>query len=100
MTLPNFAIELARLRLTSRHFVRATTQAELYDPVAAVEAGYLDRVTSPEELFDSALAEAVRLAALPQPAFADTKRGVHAALAASIRETFASDLKRMMNLAH
>jgi enoyl-CoA hydratase len=95
MTLPVFAIELARRRLSKRHFVRATTQAELYAPEVAVDAGYLDRVTSPEDLFDAALAEASRLAALPQPAFGATKRGVHGAFAANLRETLAADLKRL-----
>ena len=95
MTLPIFAVELARHRLSKRHFQRATTQAELYAPEVAVDAGYLDRVTSPEDLFDAALAEASRLAALPQPAFGATKRGVHGAFAANLRETLAADLKRL-----
>jgi enoyl-CoA hydratase len=98
MTLPHFALELARLRLSKRHFVRATTQAELYAPEAAVDAGYLDRVTSPEDLLDAALAEAVRLGALPQPGFGVTKRRAHADLAANIRETLEADLKGMMGL--
>jgi len=98
MTLPNFAIELARLRLSKRHFVRATTQAELYAPEAAVDAGYLDRVTSPEDVFDAAFAEATRLGALAQPGFAVTKLRVQAALAADIRATLPVDLKRLTGL--
>lgn len=98
MTLPAFAIALARRRLSKRHFVRATTQAELYAPAAAVDAGFLDRVTSPDDLFDTAFAEARRLAALPQPSFGATKSKVHGAFAAKLRDTLAGDLKAMMGI--
>jgi enoyl-CoA hydratase len=99
MTLPLFALELARQRLSKRHFIRATTQAELYTPEAAVDAGYLDRVTSPEDVFDAARAEADRLAALEQPAFAATKQRAHAALVADLRGSLEADLTRLTGFA-
>jgi enoyl-CoA hydratase len=99
MTLPKFAFELARQRLSKRHFVRATTQAELYAPEAAVDAGYLDQVASPDELLDAARAEAVRLGDLPQPAFGLTKQSLHAACVADLRGSLEADLKGMMGLA-
>jgi enoyl-CoA hydratase len=98
MTLPVFAIELARQRLSKRHFVRATTQAELYAPEAAIDAGYLDRVTSPDDVFDAALAEAERLSGLGQPGFSVTKQSAHAPLVASLRGSLAADLKRLTGL--
>jgi len=91
-------VELARQRLSKRHFVRATGQAELYDPEAARDAGYLDRVTPPEELFDAAFAEAVRLGELAQPAFGATKRRLHGALVADLRATMPADLRELMGL--
>lgn len=97
MSLPIYAIELARLRLSKRHFVRATQQAELYTPEAALDAGYLDRVVPPAELERSALAEAARLAALPQPAFADTKRQANRALLHEIRSTLDADIARIQS---
>lgn len=95
MTLPIFAFELARQRLSKRHLTRATTQAELYSPDGALDAGYLDRVVSPDVLFDTALAEAVRLAKLPQPAFEITKRRLRDPVIASIRETLTGDMSRL-----
>ena len=98
MTLPLFAVELARQRLSKRHFIRATTQAELYAPEAAVDAGFLDRVTSPEKVVDVACAEADRLAGLAQPAFALTKQRAHAALVADLRRTLEADLRGLTGL--
>ena len=95
MTLPIFAVELARQRLSPLHFQRATTQGELYAPDAAVEAGYLDRVVPTETLLDTALEEAARLGALPQPAFSATKTSVRAAAIALIRETLDADMRKM-----
>ena len=92
MTLPIFAFELARERLSKRHFVRATSQAELYAPAAAVDAGFLDRVVPAAELEAAALAEARRLAELPQPAFGETKAAVNRAAVARVRASLAEDV--------
>lgn len=95
MTLPGFAIELARQRVGRPHFVRATLGAELFAPEGAVAAGFLDRAVSPEALLETALEEAARLAALPQPAFGNTKRSAHAAAVAHIRQTLAADMRQL-----
>ncbi len=95
MRLPIFAFEFARQRLSRRHFVRATTQAELYMPEEAVDAGYLDSTADPQSLFDAALAEAKRLGELPQPAFRDTKASVHETAIRSMRETLAADMDKL-----
>ena len=71
MSLPEFAYELARERLSKRYLTRATVQAELFSPDAAVEAGYLDRVAT--DCGAAALADARALAALPVAAYAGTK---------------------------
>jgi enoyl-CoA hydratase len=46
MRLPIFAIELARDRLSRRHFVAASTLGRVYSPNEAVDVGYLDRVVA------------------------------------------------------
>jgi enoyl-CoA hydratase len=94
MTLPGFAMELANERLSKRHLLRATTLAEIYDPVAACDAGYLDRVVPAERLEQEALAEAARLAELPRRAFAETKRSLRGAMVDRIRAGLAEDLAR------
>jgi enoyl-CoA hydratase len=92
MRLPVFAYELARERLSKRHWLRATTQAEVYAPEAAVDAGYLDSVHEPAALAGAALAEARRLAELPQPAFRSTKAAVRGGLVAELRSTLEADM--------
>jgi enoyl-CoA hydratase len=69
MVLPRWAVELARERLSMRHFQHATVGARIYDPDGAVDAGFLDQVVAPEELADAALAEAKRWAELPRAAY-------------------------------
>jgi enoyl-CoA hydratase len=92
LTLPVFGVELARARLSKRHFTKAVTQAQIFDPEAAVDAGFLDRTTAPEALFDTALAEATRSANLPHPAFRDTKWRERSATIRLIRETLHDDI--------
>jgi len=98
LTLPVFAMELARDRLSKRHFSAAVTQARIFDPIMAKDAGYLDATVKPEALFDTALDQARRLAALPDPAFRDTKQRERAATVKFIRETLAADMAQLLNL--
>jgi enoyl-CoA hydratase len=69
MVLPRWAVELARERLSVRHFQQATVGARVYDPDSAVDAGFLDAVVPAESLADAALAEARRWAELPRGAY-------------------------------
>lgn len=92
MTLPLFALELARDRLSKRHFSAAVTQARIFDPQAAIDAGYLDAVEEPTHVIDAALARARALATLPDPAFRETKTRERAATVKYIRETLAADM--------
>lgn len=98
LTLPLFAVELARARLSKRHFARAAPQAEIYTPEEAVDAGYLDRVVEPEKLEETAFAEAARLAQLPQPAFRHTKLRCHGDIVNGIRATLEEDMKSFMGV--
>jgi enoyl-CoA hydratase len=95
MGLPIFGVELARHRLSRRHFVRATSQARIYNPDEAVDAGYVDQTADASELESVARAEAARLAEAPQPAFRHTKRSVHAGVVAQIRATLEEDMARL-----
>jgi enoyl-CoA hydratase len=95
MGLPIFAVELARHRLSRRHFLRATSQAQIYDPDEAVDAGYVDQAVDADALEGVARGEAARLAQAPQPAFRHTKRSVHAAVVSQIRATLEEDMARL-----
>ena len=95
LRLPVFACELARERLSKHHFLRATAQAELYAPEAAVDAGFLDALFAPAELAGATLAEARRLAELPQPAFRSTKALLRGRLVAEVRATLHEDMSQL-----
>ena len=73
MVLPEFGLEFARARLSKRHVTRAVSNAEIYTPEAAVEAGYLDRVVPEDSLREVAIAHATQLASLDLDAHKATK---------------------------
>ena len=96
MTLPTFGFELARARLSKRHFDRALIHSTIYDPAGAVEVGILDRVVPADRLEAECLEAAVRLATLKQPAFRNNKRIAHAETVDVILSTLDENLDRMM----
>ncbi len=79
MNLPIFALALAEARLNPLHLTRAMVQATIYDPVGAVEAGFLDAITAPDQVEATAVATAAQLAALPGGAYTWNKRAVRKA---------------------
>src|SRR5271157_184488 len=50
LTLPWFAVVVARHRLTPSHFDHAAVTGSMFDPPGALEAGLLDAVVGPDEL--------------------------------------------------
>jgi enoyl-CoA hydratase len=95
LPLPVFAMELARARLTPRWFTRSVTQAHIFDPAGACEAGYLDEVVAADAVLDTALQRAGQLAALPDPAFRLTKDRERGAAIAAIRDGLVADIARL-----
>lgn len=89
LTLPKFAIELARHRLTPPGFALVAT-AHMFAPEEAMRLGYLDRVLGADELADAVRVEALRLCKLDMPSFAATKARINErallAIRAAIRE--------------
>jgi enoyl-CoA hydratase len=92
MTLPRFAVEMASARLSKRHLTRAVSQAEIYSPDGAVDAGYLDEVVESDALLERAIGAAARLGELPATAFDATKRRLLADLAVRVLQTAAEEL--------
>ena len=92
MPLPEFAVELARDRLAPHHLVKATAQGEIYDPVGAVEAGYLDRHLPAEQVLDAAMDEARRLSTLRRGAVAATKSNLRSATLRRMRGGLTDDI--------
>ena len=96
MTLPTFGLELARARLSKRHFDRAIVQSTIYDPQGAVDAGILDEIVPPDQLESACFESADRLAQLKQPAFCNNKRLAHAETHELIVSTLEENLDGMM----
>lgn len=93
MPVPMFGVELARDRLSKRHFTAAVNHARIYTPDGAVDAGYLDEVVDADQVERHALAHAAALAAgLNGGAFRATRASCRGAAAASIRAGLAADL--------
>jgi enoyl-CoA hydratase len=92
LTVPTFAIELARQRLHPAHFDRAVVSATMYGPTDAVVAGFLDRVVPAEDLRDASRQAAAELVALNSQAHLATKLRARAGALERIREAIASEL--------
>ncbi|MBY0275376.1 crotonase/enoyl-CoA hydratase family protein [Candidatus Binatia bacterium] len=92
LTLPYFAIELARHRLTPPGFARLTTGA-LFPPDEARHFGYVDRIVAPGAAEDAVRAEVERLLALDMPSFVATKARVNEQAIRAIRDAVDGELK-------
>lgn len=73
MSLPPFALMLARARLDTRFLTSAALNATIYTHEDGVSAGFLDEVVAPAELRAHALAKAEALASLDAGAFKRVK---------------------------
>jgi enoyl-CoA hydratase len=89
LTLPWFAIALARYRLTPAHFDHATVTGEMFDPQAAREAGLLDAVVPAGELSDQAQSAARELSSI--------NRSAHAATKLRVRKPVLDELRRAVD---
>lgn len=81
LTLPHFALALARYRLSPSGLARIAT-ATMFTPEQAVAAGYLDSVVAENELADACREAALALTKLHPEAYVGTKQR----LTASVRE--------------
>jgi enoyl-CoA hydratase len=91
LTVPRFAVELARHRLTPPGFARITSAA-MFGPEEALRLGYLDRVVDAGELDGTVKEEASRLRLLDMPSYAATKARVNERALVAIRAAIAAEL--------
>jgi enoyl-CoA hydratase len=80
MTMHHAGIELARDRLSKVALHRSVINGEMFDPKGAVEAGFLDKVVSAEELQSTARGTALQLKKINMVAHRNTKLKVRKAL--------------------
>jgi enoyl-CoA hydratase/carnithine racemase len=92
LTLPWFAVVLARHRLTPAHFDHAAVTGEMFDPKTARGAGLLDAVVPPAELDGVALHVAQNLGSLDRAAHVATKLRVRKPVLDELRVSIEAEL--------
>ncbi|MCR9213569.1 MAG: crotonase/enoyl-CoA hydratase family protein [Proteobacteria bacterium] len=86
LTVPHFALALARHRLTPPAFARITTAA-MFDPETACSSGYLDQVLPPSKVKARALETAKALVTqLDKQSYIGTKTRINGPVLAAVRE--------------
>jgi enoyl-CoA hydratase len=92
LTVPRFAVELARHRLTPPGFAQIST-APMFAPEDALRHGYLDRVLPADQLDGAVDAEVARLRTLDMPSFAGTKARLNAPVLHAVRVAIDEELR-------
>jgi enoyl-CoA hydratase len=92
LTVPHFAIEIARQRLTPAYFNRAVLLGEMYAPQEAAKAGFVDTVLPPPILADVVEQTLLGLSAMDFAAHAETKARSRKGAINAIREAIDSEL--------
>jgi len=92
MSIPRFGIEIARFRLNTSYFARATLFAEIFNPIDAQRAGFVDEIVPIDQVVDRAKAKAHELMPLDAAAVALTKRKARHDLHELIGSTIVDDV--------
>ncbi|AKA25642.1 crotonase/enoyl-CoA hydratase family protein [Pseudomonas chlororaphis] len=95
MTMHHAGIELARDRLRKSALHRSVINGEMFDPQGAVDAGFLDKLVSAEELQGAALAAARQLKKINMTAHKNTKLKVRKALLEALDNAIILDQEHM-----
>ncbi len=91
LTLPRFALEVARQRLTPGYFSRTAMTGEMYGPDEALQAGFLDQL-APRDGLDAAVEAVIaRLEKVDLASHAGTKARARAPAIAAVRAAMALD---------
>jgi enoyl-CoA hydratase/carnithine racemase len=92
MTLPRFAIEVCRQRLTPAALVRTALLSEPHAPHQALRAGFLDEIAAPDQLMQAAHARIERLRKLDTQAFTATQQRLRAPLLSALHQAIEQDI--------
>lgn len=92
LTLPAFAVEVARHRLAPAYFQRAVT-GDMYGPGEAVAAGFLDELVAPAKLDARCREVAEALCTIDFEAHRGSKDKVRAATRAALRDAIEAELR-------
>ena len=79
MTLPPFALMLAKARIANQFLTNSAINANMFNPETAKLAGFLDEVSKPSELLSNSIDKTKELATLDLSAFKQTKNDFRSA---------------------
>lgn len=74
MVIPVFAVELMQARLSPAYLQQSAIFGQLYDPAAAVKAGYLDMAVAPDAVLETAMGYARMLTQISGTSLTGNKR--------------------------
>jgi enoyl-CoA hydratase len=92
LTLPSFAVELARHRLVPAYFQRTVT-GDMYGPAEAVTAGFLDELVPPADLTERCREVAEGLCGIDFEAHRGSKTKVRAECLTALRGAIEAELR-------
>jgi enoyl-CoA hydratase len=92
LTVPRFAVEVARNRLTPPYFNRLLTTGQMLPPAEAAAAGFVDWTVPAAELDAAAAKAAQALSKIDMASHAATKLRVRAPAIKAIRAAIDSDI--------
>jgi enoyl-CoA hydratase len=92
LTVPRFAVEIARQRLAPAYFSRAVVTGEMFGPAEAATAGFVDRVVPATDLASAAGVAAQALSTINMASHAATKARARGAVIKTIRAMIDEDL--------
>lgn len=95
MTMHHVGIELARDRLRKSAFHRSVINGEMFDPLGALEAGFLDKVVPVDALQATTLAVAQQFKKINMTAHRNTKLKVRKALLETLDAAIALDKQHL-----
>jgi enoyl-CoA hydratase len=96
MTMHHVGLELARDRLRKSAFHRSVINGEMFDPLGAVEAGFLDKVVPIGELMAVATATAQQMKKINMTAHKNTKLKVRKALLETLDKAIELDKQHLI----
>ena len=91
MTVPQFAIELAASRLNKPFFNRTVMTGEMFSPVTAVEAGFLDKLVALGDLHSTARNAAEALKMIDLESYRATKKKIREPLISAMQNAIATE---------
>lgn len=87
MELPPILLALTASRISDHHMTRVALLSEAYDPIRAVEAGFIDETVDDTQLDARSREIAEQLAQLPQAQFATNKLAIRASTLQAMQDS-------------